>query len=153
MLKQKNSTHISIIFINFILLLCSCFDRKIPHWPPPSYQHPLDLSCLLPRLLCDACISGRGMNRKQWRAARHTEWLRCQTALILISVIGVIITNRGAIKCSRICDTLLLLLHWWTRPGWTHKIAWLILTLMTEINQNYNVRVHYQAVHRSHDRH
>lgn len=27
-------------------------------------------------------------------------------------------------------------------------IAWLILTLMAEINQNYSVRVHYQAVHR-----
>lgn len=29
-----------------------------------------------------------------------------------------------------------------------HIIAWLILTLMAEINQNYSVRVHYQAVHR-----
>ena len=27
-------------------------------------------------------------------------------------------------------------------------MAWLILTLMAEINQNYSVRVHYQPVHR-----
>lgn len=32
-------------------------------------------------------------------AELHEGWSRCQTALILISVIGVIITNRRAIKC------------------------------------------------------